>query len=195
MSLLHDGGGLVVGHMLLLQHLLVHLGVGGHGSDHGLLGKDGLLAEDGAGGVGGLDDGGGLDGLDGSGLVHVGGLSDRVSGNRDLGGDGSVGVSLGSGVGKVAAQAVVLNGGGVVGRSTHELSWAVSGLVDGDRGGGGGGRQHGGKDNKGLRNQANDVIITGASQGQRMLRNERVERGTRFQFKDVCSSTSLKGGR
>ena len=55
----------------------------------------------------------------------------------DLGHDLSEGVSLSGGVGEVAAQPVVLDGGGVVGRGPHQ----VGGSRQGD---GGGGHGHGG---------------------------------------------------
>jgi hypothetical protein len=87
-----------------------------------LLGAEGWdVLEDGLGNVVGLDDGGGLVGVDGGGDVGVGGLSHGVGQGGDLGHHLGEGVSLSSGVGKVTAQPVVLDGGGVVSWSSHQV--------------------------------------------------------------------------
>merc|ERR550532_3223217 len=95
----------------LVNDGLVNGLVGPHGSGDGDLGVHGHILEDGLGSVVGLDNGGGLVGGDGGG--GVGGLSDGVGQHGDFGGDGGEGVSLGGGVGKVASEPVVLDGGGV----------------------------------------------------------------------------------
>jgi len=94
----------------LVQGLLVS-GVSGDGSDHGLLPEHWLLLEDGLGHVLGGDDWGGLNSLDGRWGVDVGGLSHRDGPSGQLWSDPCESVSLGGGVGKVAAQPVALNGG------------------------------------------------------------------------------------
>merc|ERR550519_2903670 len=99
-----------------------------------LLGAEGWdVLEDGLGNVVGLDDGGGLGGGDGG----VGGLSHGVGQGGDLGGDLGVGVSLGGGVGEVAAQPVVLDGGTVMGRGPDEGGDTVPGQLDLGEGQGG----------------------------------------------------------
>ena len=95
--------------------------VGPHWSGD-MLGAEGWdVLEDGLSDVVGPDDGGWLVGGDGSGNVSVGGLSDWVSQSGDLGSDLSEGMSLSGGVSKVTAQPVVLDGGGVVSRSSDQV--------------------------------------------------------------------------
>jgi len=129
-----DGAGLVEG--------LLNSGVGGDGSDDGLLPVDGLLGQDWAGDVVGGGDCAWLDGLDGGWGVDVGGLADGDGAGSDLGGDAGKGVSLSDTVGEVAAQPLVLNGGGVVGRGAdQDGGWHSGGGDDGsghDASGGGG---------------------------------------------------------
>jgi len=87
-----------------------------------MLGAEGWdVLEDGLSDVVGPDDGGWLVGGDGSGNVSVGGLSDWVSQSGDLGSDLSEGMSLSGGVSEVTAQPVVLDGGGVVSRSSDQV--------------------------------------------------------------------------
>jgi len=93
------------------------------------------VLEDGLSDVVGLDDGGGLVGGNWGGDVGVGGLSHGVGQGGDLGHHLGEGVSLSGGVGKVAAQPVVLDGGGVVSRGPHQV--------------GDGSRDHGSRDHGG----------------------------------------------
>ena len=99
---------------------------------------DGLLADDGPGGVVGGDDLGGGDVSVGLGLVGVGGLGHGEGGAADLGGHLSEGVGLGGGVGEVAAQAVRLDGGGVMGGRAGQGGGADADGLDGQLGAGGG---------------------------------------------------------
>jgi hypothetical protein len=158
-NVLDDRGGLVDGHMLLLVHLLVDGGVLGDGPDDGLLGVDGLLAEDGAGSVVGVDDGGGLHASDGLGLVHVGGLGNGEGGAADLRGDLGVGVSLGGGVGKVASQAVGLDGCRVVCGCAAKGGEALTNVSNLHALGGGDSAGHEGKEGyKSLKEKLNMLI-------------------------------------
>ena len=134
----HGGHGLgVVGGLDLSQGLVVG-GLVSNDAHDGLLGKDGLVLEDGAGHMVGLHDGGRLDLGDVGGLVDVGVLGNGEGGLGDFRGHGSVGVGLGGGVGKVAAIPVGLDGGRVVGGGAHQGGGSVSDLGDGGLGGRGG---------------------------------------------------------
>jgi len=108
-----------------------------------LLGAEGWdVLEDGLSNVVGLDDGGWLVGGDGGGDVSVGGLSHGVSEGGDLGSDLGEGMSLSGGVGEVTAQPVVLDGGGVVSRSSDQVRGGSQGSSGSNRGSGG--HSHGG---------------------------------------------------
>jgi len=85
------------------------------------------VLEDGLSDVVGLDDGGGLVGGNWGGDVGVGGLSHGVGQGGDLGSDLSEGVSLSSGVGKVATQPVVLDGSRVMSRSSDQVRGSSQG--------------------------------------------------------------------
>ena len=100
--------------------------------------EDGLLADDGPGGVVGGDDLGGGDVGVGLGLVGVGGLGHGEGGAADLGGHLGEGVGLSGGVGEVAAQAVRLDGGRVVGGRALQGGGALADDGDGHLGPGGG---------------------------------------------------------
>jgi len=111
--------------------------VGPHWSGD-MLGAEGWdVLEDGLSDVVGPDDGGWLVGGDGSGNVSVGGLSDWVSQSGDLGSDLSEGMSLSGGVSKVTAQPVVLDGGGVVSRSSDQVGGGSQGSSGSYHGSGG----------------------------------------------------------
>ena len=120
--------------------------------------EDGLLADNGPGGVVGGDDLGGGDVGVGLGLVGVGGLSHGEGGAADLGGHLREGVGLGGGVGEVAAQAVRLDGGRVVGGGAGEGGGADADGGDGHLGPGGG---HGrdGEEDENLREEKKKVLI------------------------------------
>lgn len=134
-----DGAGLVEG--------LLNSGVGGDGSDDGLLPVDGLLGQDWAGDVVGGGDCAWLDGLDGGWGVDVGGLADGDGAGSDLGGDAGEGVSLSDTVGEVAAQPLVLDGGRVVGRGAdQDGGWHSGGGDDGSGHDASGGDGSGGQD-------------------------------------------------
>ena len=143
------GGGGDVGDSLdgvgqgLVDNGLVDGLVGGDRAGDGDGGVDGHVLEDGLGDVVGAHNGGGLVGGNGGRDVGVGRLGDGVSQGGNLGRDGGEGVGLGGGVGKVAAQAVVLNGGGVVGRGADQVAGGGqarrghngAGPAEGDQGG------------------------------------------------------------
>merc|ERR1719347_1348804 len=107
-----DGGG----HLLDSVGLgLVDKGLGDvldgpHGSSNSLTSKGRDVLEDGLSNVCGLYNGGRLMGGDRGGDMGMGGLSHGVGDGGDLGAHLSKGVSLGGGVGKVAAESVVLDG-------------------------------------------------------------------------------------
>jgi len=127
----------------LVDGLLVG-GVGGDWSDDGLGPEDGLSLEDRLGHVVGGGDCARLDGPDGSGGVDVGGLGHWHSPGGDDGVDLGEGVGLSGGVGEVASQPVVLDGGRVVlGGTDQDGSGDDWGWDSGDHasGGGGGGGQ------------------------------------------------------
>merc|ERR1719234_2987306 len=119
---------------------------GGLGSDGGAVDNVGLLSVDGGGDVLGL--GGG----NGGGDVGLDGLGHGVGQGGDLGGDLGDGVSLGGGVGKVAAQPVVLDGGRVVGRSPDQGGSSMPGEshLAGNLGPGSGSSHEGGKGQEGV---------------------------------------------
>lgn len=94
------------------------------------------VLEDGLSDVVGLDDGGGLVGGNWGGDVGVGGLSHGVGQGGDLGSDLSEGVSLSSGVGKVATQPVVLDGGRVMSRSSDQVRGSSQGSAHSHSSGG-----------------------------------------------------------
>jgi len=134
----------------LEQGLLIS-GVGGDWADDGLVPVQLLLLEDGLGNVLGGDDGSGLDGLDGCWGVDVGGLSNWDGPGGQLWGDLGVSVSLGGGVGEVAAQPVALNGGRVVGWGAHQCGgWHDWGWDGGDDSAGSGGQGRGKDSDEGL---------------------------------------------
>lgn len=112
-----------------------HHGGGGVGANHGGGvaavddgGSSGVAGVDdgGGGGVGGVDDGGSLVGdllLDLDGHVDGGGVVAHGHGGLHVlhhGGHGLVGVALHGGVGEVAAQALALDDGAVVGRGAQQ---------------------------------------------------------------------------
>jgi len=140
-----DGGGnLLDGVGLgLVDQGLGDLLDGPHGSSEGLASIGGDVLEDGLGDMGGLDDGGGLVGGDGGRDVGVGGLGHGVGDGGDLGADLSVGVGLSGGVGEVASQPVVLDGGGVVCWRPHQEGGGHSPGNSGNSGNSGG-NSHGG---------------------------------------------------
>ena len=119
-----NGLGDVLGHS---PGLVQGLGVGGLGLHDGLVLEDGLVLNDGLGDVLGGDDLAGDDLGDGGGLVDDGRLGDGVSHGGQLRGDFGVGVGLGHGEGKVAAQAVVLDAGRVVGGGPDQSGGQVQG--------------------------------------------------------------------
>jgi len=92
--------------------------IGGLGLNDRFLGKDGLMLNNGLRDVLGGHDLAGVDGGNGSGLMDVGGLGNGVGDSGNLRGGLSIGMSLSNGVGKVATQAVVFNGGRVVSRGS-----------------------------------------------------------------------------
>merc|ERR1719347_1630146 len=83
---------------------------GPHGSSNSLTSESRDVLEEGLSNVCGLDNGGRLVGSDRCGDMGVGGLSHGVGDGGDLGAHLSKGMSLGGGVGKVAAESVVLDG-------------------------------------------------------------------------------------
>jgi len=134
-----------------LEEGLLVSGVGGHWADNSLLPEDWLLCEDGLGHVLGGDDGSRLDGPDGGRGVDVGGLSHWDLAGGQLWGHPGEGVSLGGGVGEVAAEPVALNGSRVVGGCTHQGGCWHHWSWDGGNDGAGSGGSQGGKDsNEGL---------------------------------------------
>lgn len=134
----------------LVQGLLIS-GVGGNWADDWLVPVQLLLLEDGLGDVLGFDDGSWLDGLDGCWGVDVSGLSNWDGPGGQLWGDLGVGVSLGGGVGKVAAQPVALNGGRVVGWGAHQSGgWHDWGWDGGHDSAGSGGQGRGKDSDEGL---------------------------------------------
>ncbi len=96
--------------------------VGGDGSGHRNGGVHGHVLEDGLGHVMGAHNRRGLVRGNGRGNVGVRRLSDGVRQRRDLGRHGGESVRLGGGVGEVAAEAVVLDGGGVVGGCADQVA-------------------------------------------------------------------------
>ena len=153
-----DGGGVCLGDLLdgvgagLVHQGLVDGLVGPHGAGDLLGSESGDVLEDGLGNVGGPHDGGGLVGGDGGGDVGLDGLGHGVGQGGDLGGHLGVGVSLGGGVGEVAAEPVVLDGGAVVRGRPDEGGGAVAGEADlaGELGGGQGTGQQAGEGQEGL---------------------------------------------
>ena len=124
--------------------------VSGHGSMD-VLGAEGWdVLEHWLSNVSGLDNRGWLVGGDGGGDVGVGGLGHGVGQARDLRHHLGEGVGLGRGVGEVAAQPVVLDGGRVVGGGAHQVGRGGHGGGGHGHGGGPGEGDQGGEEEEGL---------------------------------------------
>lgn len=146
----HGGGdGMGLGDSLdgvgagLMDNGLVDGLVGPHGSGDGDLGVDRDILEDGLGSMVGPHNGGRLVGGNGSGDMSVDGLRDGVGDGGDLGGDAGESMRLGGGVGKVAAQSVVLDGRRIVGGGTDQGGGAGHGGGHSDGAGAGESNQSG----------------------------------------------------
>jgi len=100
------------------------MGTDWSGNVLGSIGGD--VLEDGLGDVMGLDDRGRLEGANWGWDVGVSGLGHGVGQGRDLGDDLSESMSLGSGVGKVASEPVVLNGSRVMCGSTDKVGGGIA---------------------------------------------------------------------
>jgi hypothetical protein len=128
--------------------------VGGDGSGDGDGGVHGHVLEDGLGHVVGAHNRRGLVRGNGCGDVGVRRLSDGVRQRRDLGRHGGESVRLGGGVGEVAAEAVVLDGGGVVGGCADQVTGGggQGKAGRGHKGAGPGEGEQGCEEQEGLRN-------------------------------------------
>jgi len=127
-----DWGSNSLGHGLdgvgpgLVNDWLVDSLVGTDWSGNVLGSIGGDVLEDGLGDVMGLDDRGRLEGANWGWDVGVSGLGHGVGQGRDLGDDLSESMSLGSGVGKVASEPVVLNGSRVMCGSTDKVGGGIA---------------------------------------------------------------------
>jgi len=127
-----DWGSNSLGHGLdgvgpgLVNDWLVDSLVGTDWSGNVLGSISGDVLEDGLGNVMGLDDRGRLEGANWGWDVGVSGLSHGVGQGRDLGDDLSKSMSLGSGVGKVASEPVVLNRSRVMCGSTDKVGGSIA---------------------------------------------------------------------
>jgi hypothetical protein len=136
--------------------------VGTDGTRDSLMAEGGDVLEDGLSSMGGLHNRGRLVSGNWGRDVGVGGLSDRVGNCGDLGCHLSEGMSLSGGVGKVATQPVVLNGGGVMGGCPDQVGcwgheWGGRGNTDGN-GAGTAESDQGGEEQEGLKKE-NVIMI------------------------------------